>query len=177
MVHTIAIKNPFGQITGRFSNTSSRQCAIEKVSAIVSSFHYNVYIVSPQYGSTRHSYQPMTFKKPDGDPYQQSFLLFSSSLTEHCRKDMVSEVIDDKLFIVCRRLICPTDTQDDTEVFIECAKSYKLHGLPIHVLCDHNYKVASLMTKYCKILSVISTVILLCRSPVNWSGKILHGRG
>lgn len=50
------------------------------------------YAIRTQYGSSRHSYQPMTFKKPDGDPYQQSFLLSSSSLTEHCKKDKVSSV-------------------------------------------------------------------------------------
>ena len=94
----------------------------------------------PQYGSSRHSYQPMSFKKADGDPYQQSFLLFSSSLTEHCRKDMVC-IMYISLYIRKANYIWIHQYQSDTEFFIHCAKSYKLHGLPIHVLCDHNYKV------------------------------------
>lgn len=54
-------------------------------------YYCDIVTVRAQYGSSRHSYQPMTFKKPDGDPYQQSFLLFSSSLTEHSKKDTVSD--------------------------------------------------------------------------------------
>ena len=29
--------------------------------------------------------------------------------------------------------------------FVTCAKSYKFHGLPVHELCDHNYKVSPFM--------------------------------
>ena len=28
--------------------------------------------------------------------------------------------------------------------FISCAKAFKLHGQPMHELCDHNYKVSSI---------------------------------
>ena len=36
--------------------------------------------------------------------------------------------------------------QDDATFFVQCAQLYKLNGLPIHLLCDHNFKV--LTTSY-----------------------------
>ncbi|XP_064395171.1 GATOR2 complex protein WDR24-like [Halichondria panicea] len=75
---------------------------------------------SGQYGSSRHSYQPMSFRKPDYDPYPEAFLLFASSLKEH-----------------------PKDKEGSMDKFISCAKAFKLHGQPMHELCDHNYKVSA----------------------------------
>lgn len=38
---------------------------------------------SQNFGASRPSFQLMSFKKLDDDPYQQSFLLHTSSLREH----------------------------------------------------------------------------------------------
>lgn len=34
-----------------------------------------------------------------------------------------------------------TVSQSEMDHFTTCARLYKLHGLPVHELCDHNYKV------------------------------------
>jgi WD40 repeat protein len=73
---------------------------------------------SMQYGTSRN---PMMFRRPEVDPYQQAFLQHTSSLKEH--KD--------------------TKNNPELRAFIQCATDYLLSGRPLHELCDHNYKVAS----------------------------------
>lgn len=88
----------------------------------------------------------MLFRKPEQDPYQQSFLLCSSSLKEH-----------------------NSTSTTEKDSFITCAKFYKLQGLPVHELCDHNYKVALDLGRQDVAQSWLILKLLYCGSEADCS--------
>eukprot|EP00731_Ephydatia_muelleri_P024253 Em0016g524a len=102
----------------------------------------------PQKKQSGSQQTPTSFYKPPVDPYQEQFLLHTSSLKEfdwgHSQMFGMSD-------------------------FIQCASLYKLSGHPLYELCDHNYKVARDLNRQDVAQVWLIVKLLYCGSDPNCS--------
>ncbi len=130
---------------------------------------------SGQYGSSRHSYQPMSFRKPDYDPYPEAFLLFASSLKEH---PMDKEVFTVRVIMWAAQNICTSDRLrlSDYRLCVGAVNQYfstfrvawtSLSAVPRH---------SNFMDSQCTSFVTTTTRLVLsgnyCQQVATWQGTV-----